>query len=276
MRVVSLLVTCVISFGTACGSTLAIDPPLADTPASLAQFPNRLAKSFFNKADSIFEAANAVQYEHLHAPATEQVRFTGGGCAVETDCSGFVSNVLHSVSAKHYLIIREMQPKHGYPQAKIYAKFFSELPKDQALDGWLRVGAIKELAPGDIIAWEKGGTNDDHGGGGNSGHVMIVIDPPSEIFQVLVDGAPIRYVNVRVLDSSSVKHFPPEELPPNAGQASRDGLGKGVIRLVLNDRDQPIGYWEGTYWGEGSKSINGPSYSDAIFFGRLIPYSESG
>ncbi|MGV8120481.1 MAG: hypothetical protein AB2L14_12035 [Candidatus Xenobiia bacterium LiM19] len=75
------------------------------------------------------------------------------------------------------------------------------------------------------------------------------------------------------MDSSSIYHFQPDITPPQAGQKNRDGLGKGFVRLVLDEGDKPVGYWEGHYSGKYSVDISGPSYSDTIAFGRLVPYS---
>lgn len=232
--------------------------------------PGNLEQALYEKAEAVFNDANEVSYEHCHRPAKDQVVCNGQHCHTHTDCSGFVSYVLHSVAPKQYAEVRDMQPRHPYPQARIYANFFGSLSSQTASSGWTQVASFRDLRRGDIIAWQKQAGADDHGGHGNSGHVMIVIDPPGEISQETIDGEPVRYVSVYVMDSSTVKHFPPESLPPLAHQDQRDGLGKGMIRLILDNGDRAIGYWEGTYWGEGNKDITHPKYSSMIRFGRLV------
>lgn len=237
--------------------------------------PGGLAQKCYDEAEMVFQNARVVHYEHLHRPAAQQVRCSEGqGCEARNDCSGFVSYVLHAVAPRHYREIHNLQKEKSYPQAKTYARFFSELGEEPER-GWKRVNDVWDLKRGDIIAWEKGDAEHDHGGHGNSGHVMIVVDPPSPLCTETVDGGVIHYVSVYVVDSSSVRHFKPEVLPPLAGQIHRDGLGKGCIRIVLNDRSKPIGYWEGTYWGEGGRDINKPSFSRMIHFGRLVPFGEA-
>lgn len=228
-----------------------------------------MSERVFAAAEKIFGAATIVHYEHLHAPAGEQVRWLrDGGCVAKDDCSGFVSFILHTVGKRHYLAIKEAGSSI-YPKAKTYAQFFVSLTPGQASQGWLRVTSWRDLGRGDIIAWEKGDLAENHHGG-NTGHVMIVAQAPAEPATVEAEGRTYRYVPVRVIDSSSVKHFPPESLPPNAGQEHRDGLGEGTIRLILGENDKVIGYWEGSYWGEGQKDVKKPSLSNIIGMARMV------
>lgn len=230
-----------------------------------------LEERAYELADKVFKDARVVHYEHSHQPARDQVHRDDGSLICRNDCSGFISYVLESVAPKHYRPIREMQPDRKYPQAKSYAKFFHHLSADEAHDGWVGVRSYRDLRRGDIIAWEKPPSGTNHSGKGNSGHVMMVRDVPGNPEAVLLDGRKILLVNIPVLDSSSVYHFPPEELPPSAEQSHRDGLGKGDVKLVIDEQGKPIGYWEGTYWGEGHKDIRKPSFSEMIGFGRLVP-----
>ncbi len=247
-----------------------VPSPAADNQAS-AGASNQLAQAAYEKANWVFNNVRTDHYQHKSAPAREQVlSFQDGTCEANTDCSGFISYVIESVAHKHYTPIKRMQNNWAHPQAKTYARFFGGLGTAEASDGWLRVASPKELKRGDFIAWKKGSEKDFHHGSGNSGHVMMVIDPPTGISEETVDGAPIRFATVFVLDSSSVYHFKPEQLPPNARQDHRDGVAKGCIRLLLDKNDNPIGYWEGTYWGEGQKPVSKPSYSDEIYFGRMV------
>jgi hypothetical protein len=240
--------------------------------AARSEAQGALPEALLGEANSVFDSAQVVHYEHKHEPTRDQVRrLDDGEFSARTDCSGFVSFVLHKVAPKHYAEIRMLQPRHSYPQAKTYARFFSELDPSAPHEGWIGVARVHDLKPGDIIAWEKGTAQDQHHGRGNSGHVMIVLEPPGPGKEEVVEGSSIHLVGVHVIDSSSVYHFKPEEFPPLARQRHRDGLGKGYVRLVVNQEDRPIGYWEGTYWGEGDKNVTKPSFSRMIGFGRLVP-----
>ncbi len=213
-------------------------------------------------AESIFDNATDVAYVHHEVPAARQVSTApDGSMTARTDCSGFISYIVHSIAPRHYVSVREREPDASYPQAKIWASFFDTLDSSQPTNGWLGITDWRNLQPGDLIAWKEGSAE-----ARNTGHVMMVLRPPSGIRQE--DG--YRFIEIPVIDSSSVYHFSPERLPPNASQTHRNGLGEGNIRLILSANDEPIGYWAGTYWGEGDKPINGPTSSKLIRFARMV------
>jgi hypothetical protein len=260
--------------------------PVAPTPRVVTRFPVPASRAMLNiapiraqisqngpgsplseqalkLAESIFDNATDVKYVHHEVPASEQIK-TGSDGSIEahTDCSGFISYIVHAVAPRHYQEVRSREPDWSYPQAKIWATFFNSLDDGQPEGGWLRLNSWKDLRPGDIIAWKETG-------GLNTGHVMMVTYPPGNI----QTNNGYRYVEIPVIDSSTTYHFAPEYLPPNAGQKHRNGLGRGIIRLMLSDDDETIGYWAGTYWGEGDKPINGPAMCKMIRFARLMPMS---
>lgn len=234
------------------------------------QSTDQIAERAYEKAEWVFEHAADVKYEHYHHIAKEQVRDESGALICRNDCSGFISYIIHTVAPKHYTPIREAQRQHPYPQAKIYANFFGSLHPTEPRDGWLQIDNALDLRRGDFIAWEKGESKIDHGGHGNSGHVMMVRDRPEEPAEERIEGKVCRLISIPVIDSSSVRHFAPETLPPNARQSQRDGLGKGTVRILLNGENKAIGYWEGTFWGEGQKEIHHPTKSGNIFFARMV------
>ena len=43
-----------------------------------------------------------------------------------------------------------------------------------------------------------------------------------------------------------------------------------MIRLILDEQNNVIGFWEGTFSHEKNKVIQGPSYTNKIAFARLI------
>jgi hypothetical protein len=228
----------------------------------LALAPAFAGTSAYDEARAVFLRVTSVRYRHVKAPALAQV----DGDRAWDDCSGFVSWVVDRVSPSSYEAVRALEPSSPHPHARTYALFFSRLGNTSPRDGWIGIRSWRDLRRGDFIAWEKGARAEDHGGGSNSGHVMMVVDRPGAV--TVRKG--LRFVAVFVLDSSSVSHFRPEILPPRAGQARRDGLGEGTVRLVLDRGDRVVGYWEGTWWGEGRKRIARPSYSERVAFGRLV------
>lgn len=246
----------------------------SSTTASDAEAPKSpletlsLSQRAVNLADSIFEHASEVRYVHKEQPASAQVtQSSDGSFDAKTDCSGFISYIVHALAPRHYHVVREMEPGWSYPQAKIWARFFDTLDGDQPRGGWLGIKNWKDLQPGDIIAWEKGQNTapENH----NTGHVMMVMDKPGP----LTTSGGYRYIQIRVMDSSTTYHFAPESLPPNAAQKHRNGLGIGYVRIILSDDDKPVGYWAGTYSGAEQKQVNGPTMSDMIRFGRMTSLS---
>ncbi|MBY0547587.1 MAG: DJ-1/PfpI family protein [Candidatus Obscuribacterales bacterium] len=229
--------------------------PDAQTTVNLPEDAKRLA-------ELIFANAKYVQYEHREVNAARQIFIDDNGAMhAETDCSGFVSHVIHRIAPRHYAAVREREPDAPYPQAKVWARFFDDLDLAQPTRGWVAL-KLRDINHGDLIAWKEGGES----ANGNTGHVMIADGKPGPVKQI--DG--YRVVDVPVIDSSSVYHFPVETLPPKAGQNHRDGLGKGCVRILLSTDDEPIGYWEGTYWGEGDRAINKPTRSDLVRFARMV------
>ncbi len=227
---------------------------------------SKLSEQALKLAQSIFDGASDVQYSHRQAPASRQVITAADGTiAARTDCSGFVSYIVHAIAPRHYQVVRSREPQSSYPQAKIWARFFDTLDNDHPQDGWLGIRRWQDLRPGDFIAWVEGNSEST-----NTGHVMIVAGRPSDLKQE----NDIRYIEIQVIDSSTVYHFAPEHLPPNADQKHRDGLGTGYVRIILSETGAPIGYWAGTYWGEGRKQINGPTLSKAVRFARMMPLQQ--
>ena len=253
-----------------------------------------LSAKIFAKADQIFEDVTNNHYRHMHEKADEQVTFSDQShCSALTDCSGFVSYLLNTIAPKQYEIVSQRTGR-SHPRARDYATFITSLTPEKSENGWMRLTNFRDLRRGDIIAWAKRVDPDaNNGKKAPSGHILVVAEQPTvvsesavrtseaeivaghlekaqELEEVQVEK--FRYVTVSVIDSSSVKHFPPETLPPKAGQTTRDGVGKGNIRLILNSADAVVGYWEGTYSGEHNREIKRPTYSDLIGMARVIPY----
>ncbi|MCC7531480.1 MAG: hypothetical protein IT342_23455 [Candidatus Melainabacteria bacterium] len=228
------------------------------------------SERIFQRAQWVFNNAEQVRYRHNQVPAAKQVKsYSNGRCEADTDCSGFASYLL-SEFPRQYEAIRNLQPERNYPQAKVFMQFFKDLKSATPTGGWLKVSRVAELRRGDFIAWKKPEPADGVKRKSNSGHVAIVIDRQGPVEEIEINGSIIRYQSINVIDSSSVKHFQPEQLPPLSATPHRDGVGKGVVRIILDDANRPIGYWEGTYWYEGNKEIRKPTFTESIAFARLV------
>ncbi len=228
-----------------------------------------LGEQAFKLAESVFAHANVVSYSHHEVPASKQVvTFDDGSMEARTDCSGFMSYIVDAVGPRHYQVIQAREPQASYPQAKIWAHFFNTLDSTQAFHGWLGISNWRDLSPGDFIAWVEGKSSSS----GNTGHVMMVAGKPGGVKEE--NG--FSFFEVPVIDSSSVYHFAPERLPPNAHQEHRNGLGIGTVRIILSKSNEPIGYWAGTYWGEGDKPVKGPTLDTMVRFARMTSLVEAG
>lgn len=240
--------------------------PTTEPTGSSSGNPN-VGEQALKLAESIFDKASVVRYVHRDVKAADQVETDDDGTVESlTDCSGFISYIVHAVAPRHYRAVRSREPGWPYPQAKVWATFFDTLDTTEPRDGWLRINSWKELRPGDIIAWKEGDAAST-----NTGHVTMVAGRPGS----LQEEAGVRFVQIPVIDSSSVYHFAPEQLPPKAYQKHRNGLGIGGIRIILSETGAPIGYWEGTYWGEGEKPVKGPTLSNMVRFGRMVSLEQS-
>jgi hypothetical protein len=258
-----------------------------------AEASDALSAKLFAKADQVFDDVTNNHYRHLHEKADEQVTFSDQShCSVITDCSGFVSYLLDAIAPKQYETVSQ-RTQRSHPRARDYATFIMSLMPEKSEHGWMRLTNFRDLRRGDIIAWAKRVDPDATSKKAPSGHVLVVAEQPTIVSESAVRTSEaeipagnlktaneleefqiekFRYVTVSVIDSSSVKHFPPEILPPKAGQVTRDGVGKGNVRLILDSSDSVIGYWEGTYSGEHNREIKRPTYSDLIGMARVIPY----
>lgn len=235
---------------------------LCAAPLVVAPLEPQPSQVIFDKASWIFENARFSNYEHNQLHVLKQVEVTKNqSCVVKTNCSGFIGYVLHTAARAHFEVIRNTQPARSFPQAKIYAKFFATLSQSVPYKGWLKIASTGQLRRGDLIAWQNPAVK----GEGNTGHVMLVVEPPGPAEER--DG--MRFINVLVLDCSSVIHFQPEIFPRS--MTARDGIGKGVVRLLVSENDEPIGYWEGTFSNEKCKPINRPTLTDSVAFARPVP-----
>jgi hypothetical protein len=238
--------------------------------SSSSSSPSSPASSIRSEIDDLFEHTTQNHYDHNIAPPEAQISVSDGSYSVHSDCSGFVSRLLSDRSPSQLDAIHQLQPDRPYPQASTFEKFFESLPPGGTRDGWMKVDSVDKLQPGDVIAWSKPNAL----ANGNTGHVMVVADAPGAVVTETINGQPVRYAPINVFDSSSVRHFAPEILPPHANQTGRDGLGEGVVRLVVDAENKVTGYWEG-YLSASNRAITQPSMSPHVSFGRLVPTAPS-
>jgi hypothetical protein len=162
-------------------------------------------------------AANVRQTIYQHHP---QVDASNG--VYRLDCSEFVSLILARIAPKHYQEL-PIEPGRSQPRARMYFLFFDKL-KLESRTGWRPIAKLTDVAPGDIIAWEKIGA----AGRGDTGHVMIVAESAHRD----QDGI----FRVRVYDSSDIPHA--EDSRP----AGSSGVGSGSVLFRVNENGAPIAF----------------------------------
>lgn len=225
------------------------------------RFEKPLGELAYEKALWALEHSSKVHYRHNKNQPPDQITESerDGSVLAAVDNTGFVSWVLYRTSPDRLWIVEKLQPGVECPDPANFARFLATLPSDKPTNGWAAVGSVYDLRRGDVIAWTNEKSAEKRK---TTGHVMLVSDRPGAIEQATVAGRTLRFVSVRVIDSSPTAHFGPEVLPPLAEQKKRDGLGEGYVRLILNEQGLPVEHWD----DPSSEPVRG----SIIGFGRLV------
>lgn len=158
------------------------------------------------------------------------------------DCSSYVTNLLQRSVPNAYQQITAYTHTNR-PTAMAYYNYFQHLTKDDNSDNWQNVAKVKELKPGDIIAFRYR-----HKGHRATGHVMVVMKSPKPTKNKK------GYV-VRIADSTPYHHS-------SDTRKHHGGVGVGNLVLYANDEGKPISY----SWAKGLS----PSNKMLINMGRPI------
>jgi hypothetical protein len=155
------------------------------------------------------------------------------------DCSGMAQWVLRraapvAASAMAYGLERR-------PLARDFQRRIARAPVDEPRSGWLRVERVRDLVPGDVVAWIKPAEIRSP----NTGHVAFVLLRP-----VLVPGYENAYL-VRIADSTRLMH-------DDDTRVGRNGFGFGTILLVSDpETGAPTAFgWVGLKWRAFETSIS--------------------
>ncbi len=215
---------------------ISADPWVAPSPEV---GPSETASQrLYNEAVETF--SNMVKTEYRHHPYT----IDPNAGVYELDCSGFVCyalnagddtqpayadmmNILHKKIESTTDPVVECNSTH-YPKAADYAKFFGELGLQGVVSRWW--SAVEQPAaaqPGDVIAWAL--TSDDPNNKGNdTGHVMIVIAPPT------ADPATPNVIDIPVMDASDILHGPGDTRATDSRAVKHTGIGIGLIAVEVD------------------------------------------
>lgn len=203
-----------------------------------AVYGDRTGEDLLHKANSMLKEMKDTKYSH-------ETYIDESKGIYEFDCSGFVDYLIAEIEPKAEDAIPHSEKDR--PLAKDFYKYFKDLSKKPNKIGWSRVEHTADLKPGDIIAWLKVPSDKDSE---NTGHVMIVARKPS------VNPDRKKEMLIHVIDSTSSPHS------DDSRKDGATGLGKGIIGILVNDKDKPIGFfWKGR--------ISEETRYTKISFGRL-------
>jgi len=209
------------------------DPGWNQTVPTISSFPTSAGSEGSGEAlvaEAVRElrAVQSTRYRHRTRVDEETGTF-------EFDCSGFVAYALTRVNPAALARV-PVGPK-GRARAEDFVAFFAGLgPDDPA---WVPIRRGSDLGRGDLVAWLRPAevTNT------NTGHIAIVLErvgeAPTSSATTAIGG--VRELLLRVADSTESAHTGDER-----GVETSTGLGAGIIGLVVDASDAPIGYrWRG-------------------------------
>jgi hypothetical protein len=159
------------------------------------------------------------------------------------DCSGLACYVLQREFPQHHKAI-PLRKGQARARAIDFYRYFIKLPTaPPGRDGWLRIPALVDVRPGDILAWKAEDPKS-----GSTGHV------------VFVDSVPVRtedgQIRLDVIDSTGHGHG------SDTRKAGQTGIGRGTMWFTVDDAGKATGY----RWS----SSHGTLQQRAIAVGRVV------
>ena len=258
-----------------CGSSTTVAPPppaKAAKPAAAAPQPAAgecepaepadLDKEGDDSSDLGWMVKNSV--DQLLGQ-TKRTLYTNTGystdpeCLLALDCSYFVKQVLKALPAKYYDALPKSSSSHTTALAEDYYDYFSSLPTmSSGSDLWIRVEHIKDVQPGDIIAYKYTGKDKDSHD--TTGHVMVAYTravqsqckDTGQHWVYVADSADSGHADdVRNQEGRYAKLFQYTAYEGAGGKPSGVGIGK----IWFNTGSDPYYRW---------KQCDGPKHSGAV------------
>ena len=187
------------------------------------------------EAQRQFREMKSTGYQH-------KTQVDGKAQSYRYDCVGFVAYALKQAAPQaRASAFKALEIAPGrIPSPPKYVAFFQSLAKTPQ-QGWQAVNQVKDLMPGDVVAWEyKTATS--------SGHAVIIASVPVDLGEGIW--------SVKVYDSTSSPHGDdsrPQDLRAEvlAASGKRSGLGHGVMAFSA---DPATGAITGYRWSPKSKT----------------------
>jgi hypothetical protein len=161
------------------------------------------------------------------------------------DCSGMATWVLaRSAPAAHDAVMRRNGRRR--PVASDYYDVIAQTPTSNAHDGWLRVAHVRDLKPGDLIAWRRPQAIVSS----NTGHVLFVVAVPQQ-----VDGEGRRFL-VRVADATSIPHaMTLARDDTRAGSGTAPSRSSSIVRKARSSPTAGMASRRASTFGHRSPSV---------------------
>lgn len=229
-----------------------LQDPLPHTSAGEAKEPKHLADAKLLLKDLLPQNSS---YRHKDA----DVQWKGGGAKAEpeanvchTDCSGFLDALLtHSYGYKEADFKKWFDSKR--PTAR---RYYEQISRE---NGFKKIALLKDLQPGDIVAVKY------PEGDKNTGHVMLAASAAKLVksSKPRVEGT--DQWEVTVIDCSMSGHGASDTRRLEDGK-SRNGLGRGVLRLYTDKAGALAGY----AWSTFGNSTYQDQDHHPINIGRIV------
>lgn len=204
------------------------------------------------------EAAALVHHLALHNTSYrsgEALVTWRGAYQSHADCSGFLDALL-----LHCYDYSREDFKRWFDSHRPSARRYHDAIVEQR--GFRQVRRLADVQPGDILAVKYFHRTD------NTGHVMLVAEPPRRIASAPPVLAGTDQWEVPVIDSSRSGHGPTDTRHHRGPDGKdHDGLGRGVLRIYGNPRGQVVGF----SWSSASVSKFISPEDEHLVIGRLIP-----
>ncbi|EPR37661.1 hypothetical protein dsx2_0593 [Desulfovibrio sp. X2] len=207
----------------ASGRGMAADTGAAPSAAAAQAAP------LLGEAERMLSTATSTRYGH-HAKIDEaRGRYV-------LDCSSFIDLLLRRRMPEALAEIPFDSGRHTRQRAGDFERFFAGLP-DGGDTFWLPVRRVRDLRPGDVVAWQRLADSRTK----NSGHVVLVRAAPRPSPNLSGEWL------VEVIDFTSAPHA------ADTRPAGADGLGAGLIGLLAAPDGSPTGFrWKG---GQGRERL---------------------
>lgn len=192
-------------------------------------------------------------YEHHHGSVNWGTADGRARYECHTDCSGLLNHVFEHV---YHLNREDMRSWLGAdrPHARTYHQAIAMQNR------FRRIGYAQQMKPGDIIAVRY------PPGSKNTGHIMIVAEPPKPRRPTEPQLAGTLQWDVRIIDSTGSAHGKSDSRLRADGRFNA-GIGEGLLRLYTDRDGRVVGH---TWSNAPGSTFHGQSERN-IEVGRLTP-----